>query len=158
MAQLEFGEAPDFELKDGNGRSWRLAGATSHKPLVLVFYHSECPTCEFAMPWIQEIYGRGSGQIWGISQDDPETTRAFVRQTGLGFDVLIDDEPYAVSSAYGIEFVPAIFIVEENGRIAWSDYGFSRQTFDRIAAAVGSPKTPWRDDVPVRRPGCRSKN
>lgn len=158
MAQLEFGEAPDFELKDGNGRSRRLARATSDNPVVLVFYHSECPTCEFAMPWIQEIYSQGSGEIWGISQDDPETTRSFARQTGLGFEVLIDEEPYAVSSAYGIEFVPAIFIVEDNGRIAWSDYGFSRQTFDRIAAAVGSPGISWSVDAPVRRPGCRSKN
>ena len=158
MGQLEIGEAPDFELKNCDGRLRHLIGPMSDKPQVLVFFHSECPTCDFAMPYVQEIYRQGSGIIRGISQDDFETTRSFVRLAGLEFEVLIDEEPYAVSSAYGIEFVPAIFIVGSDGRIAWSDYGFSRHTFERIAAAVGSRDIEWKDDVPVRRPGCRSKN
>ena len=87
----------------------------------------------------------------GISQDDLQTTQLFARQTGLEFEILVDKEPYPVSSSYGIEFVPAVFILERDGRIAWSDYGFSREAFDRIASAVGGPAIAWPERIPSTR-------
>src|SRR5262245_18512563 len=106
MSQLLIGaRAPDFQLHDANGRTHHLADALTRGAVALVFYKSACPTCQFTFPFIQKIFSRGGDRagltLWGISQDDPDETREFKQQNGIGFDLLIDEYPYAVSDSYG---------------------------------------------------------
>ena len=57
MSQLSIGiKAPDFELYDVAGQSYRLADALDEGPLVLAFYKSACPTSQFTLPYLQKIY------------------------------------------------------------------------------------------------------
>jgi peroxiredoxin len=88
--------------------------------------------------------------LWGISQDDPDETRRFARQHGLTLDILIDDHPYSVSSAYGLKFVPAIFMIQPDATISLSDYGFTKASLNHIAGY--SFFTP-DDGLPASRPG-----
>jgi peroxiredoxin len=138
MTQLAIGTcAPDFELRDSEGRAHRLSDALAHGPVVLAFYKSACPTCQFTFPHIQKIVatlGKAAPwTLWGISEDEAGETRAFSEQYGLTFDVLIDEHPYKVSAAYGLEFVPAIFIVQPDGVISLSDFGFTKASLNEIA-------------------------
>jgi peroxiredoxin len=105
MTQVPVGaQAPDFELWDSEGRSYRLSEALGRGPVVLVFYKASCPTCEFTFPFIQKIVetaGRSAGwKLWGISEDEVDETRAFAGRNKLTFPLLIDEHPYAVSAAY----------------------------------------------------------
>src|SRR5215471_3712244 len=154
--QLPVGEAaPDFSLATVNGEGFRLSEAVAGGPVVVAFYKASCPTCQLTFPFLQRIYAQSRNdprfRIIGISQDDIEETKAFIQQEGIGFEVLIDEHPYAVSSAYGVEFVPTIFIVGENGKIELSDYGFSKATLSEIGKPVEvfSPN----DGLPATRPG-----
>ena len=155
MSQLAVGtQAPDFELKDAAGRSHRLRDALARGPVVLAFYKSECPTCQFTFPYIQKIFDRVRNNapwtLWAISQDDAGETRSFARQYRLTFDVLIDEYPYPISTAYGLQFVPGIFIVQQDGTIAVSEFGFSKLALNRIAGfEYFSPN----DGLPATRPG-----
>ncbi len=155
VKQLPAGvQAPDFELRDAGGRSHRLGTALRKGPVVLVFYKGSCPTSQFTFPYIQRIFA-GAGQDWGaqlwaISQDDAEETRRFATEFGITFDVLIDDYPYEVSSAYGIHSVPSVFIIEQDGKISFSDHGFSKASLNRIA---GSELFTPNDGLPASRPG-----
>src|SRR5215470_16274167 len=122
MSQLSVGsKAPDFELNDVHGRSYRLSEALALGPVALIFYKTSCPTCQFTFPYIQKIFeraGKARGwTLWGISEDDEDETREFVKQQGLTFKVLIDEYPYPVSAAFGIEFVPGIFLIRPDGKI-----------------------------------------
>src|SRR5258708_5139585 len=122
MSQLRIGvQAPDFELNAADGRSYRLADALARGPVALVFYKSSCPTCQFTFPYIQKIFSQAGNSagwtLWGISEDDAQETRAFAQQYGITFNLLIDEHPYAVSSAYGLEFVPGIFLIQGDGTI-----------------------------------------
>jgi peroxiredoxin len=155
MSQLSIGtKAPDFQLTDSEGRTHRLAEALARGPVALLFYKSACPTCQFTFPFIQKIFSKLSDQagvtIWGVSQDDVEETREFARQHKLTFDLLIDEYPYEVSSAYGLQFVPGIFLIQPDGKIRVSEYGFTKAGLNQIAGFEFFTKN---DGLPATRPG-----
>ena len=155
MSQLSIGtQAPEFELNDANGRPYRLADALAQGPVALVFYKSECPTCQFTFPYIQKIFaqvGKTAGwTLWGISEDDASETRHFAKQYGITFDLLIDEHPYAVSAAYRLEFVPGIFLIQPDGKIIVSEFGFTKAGLNRIA---GFEFFKPNDGMPATRPG-----
>jgi peroxiredoxin len=155
MSQLAVGSrAPDFELKDADGRSHWLSDALARGPVALVFYKGECPTCQFTLPYIQKIFekvGQKSGlTLWAISEDDAAETRRFVKENGLSFDVLIDEYPYDVSAAFGMEFVPGIFLIQADGTISASEFGFTKAGLNQIA---GFEFFTPNDGLPAVRPG-----
>jgi peroxiredoxin len=170
MKQLPAGaRAPDFELSTPEGISRSLRQRLAGGSVVLVFYKSACPTCEFTLPYLERIHAAsGAGQqsgLLGVSQDDATDTRRFIRDLGLTFEIVIDEYPYDVSSAYGLEFVPAMFIIEPDGVVRFSEAGFSKDALNEaarvLAGAAGQPEvrlfTP-DDGLPSFRPGCRARN
>ena len=158
MPQLSSGlAAPDFELPDTTGKVHRLSEGLKSGPLALVFYKSACPTCQLTLPFVQQIekeFG-GNSRIWGISQDDVKESVDFARHFGLGFRILLDDHPYPVSSAYGLEYVPTIFIVNPDGKIELSDVGFSKDALEEVAQLADPSMQLFAPDdkLPSRRPG-----
>ncbi len=155
MSQVSIGvQAPDFELADIHGKVHRLSDALSRGPVVLAFYKSSCPTSQFTFPYLQKIFtraGKTAGwTLWGISEDDVDETQAFAHQHGITFDLLIDEHPYAVSAAYGLQFVPSLFLIEPDGTISLSDHGFTKSGLNRIA---GFEFFKPNDGIPATRPG-----
>ena len=155
MSHLAIGmPAPLFELNTADGRSRLLREALEQGPAVLAFYKASCPTSQFTFPFLQQIYskvGKTAGwTLWGISQDDPAETTAFTEQYGITFDVLIDEYPYPVSSAYALRNVPALFMIQSDGIISLSEFGFSKTALNRIAGLEFF--TP-NDGLPASRPG-----
>ena len=155
MSQLSIEQgAPDFELHDMNGRSHRLADALARGPVALAFYKSGCPTCQFTFPYIQKIFSKAGKTadwtLWGVSEDDTDETRRFAKEYGITFDLLIDEHPYAVSAAYGLQYVPAIFLIQPGGTISVSEFGFTKAGLNRIA---GFEFFTPNDGLPEARPG-----
>src|SRR5215471_12888431 len=79
MSQISIGkQAPDFELKDFNGKTHRLSDALASGPVALIFYKGECPTCQFTFPHVQKMFSRvgktAGWTLWGISEDDSDET------------------------------------------------------------------------------------
>jgi len=155
MSQLSVGnETPDFELNDVDGRSYRLSEALAHGPVALAFYKASCPTCQFTFPYIQKIFDRVGLRegftLWAVSEDDADETKDFIQQHGLTFHVLIDEYPYPVSAAFGMEFVPGIFLIQPDGKITVSDFGFTKAGLNQIAGVdFFTPD----DGLPATRPG-----
>ena len=118
--------------------------------MVLVFYKSTCPICQLSLPFVQQLKTR----VWGVSQDDLKESVGFAKHMGLGFPILVDDHPYPVSSAYGLEYVPGFFIVGTDGKIELSDYGFSKDALNTMAGLAGPvPLFAADDKLPARKPG-----
>ncbi len=162
MSQLSIGiKAPDFELYGVDGHSYRLAHALDESPVVLAFYKSACPVSQFTLPYLQKIYAHGKKKdmrfkMWGVSQDDESETRAFAKRFGIGFNLVIDEYPYSISAAYGLEFVPGIFIVHPGGLITLSHSGFHKSELEEIATLAGQPPLQLferGDRIPDHRPG-----
>ena len=138
--------APDFKLAQlespGTPGAVSLSELLPTGPVLLAFFKSSCPVCQMTLPYLERIHrGRApqSLAIYGISQDEPETTREFNAEFGITFPTLLDTEEsqYPASNAYGISHVPSLFLVERDGTIAWSLEGFNKREFEAVAGRVG---------------------
>jgi peroxiredoxin len=147
--------APDFtleRLRKGSGGSAGRAELLREAPVLLAFFKSSCPVCQMTLPFLDRVYrGRtpGSINIYGVSQDDPETTREFCAEFGITFPMLLDTEEggYTASNAYNIAHVPSLFLLDRDGTIAWSLEGFNKREFVALAAQAGV--TPFQPDENV---------
>jgi len=130
MATVAAGkQAPAFELTGLNGKSYRLVEALQHGPVLAAFFKVACPTCQYAFPFVERIYRqlRPQGvQVWGISQDDARSSERFAREYGVTFPILIDDYPYETSRAYGLRYVPTLFLILPSGQVDLMSDGFAR--------------------------------
>lgn len=146
--------APAFTLELAGGGSRSLAGILREGPAVLAFFKVTCPTCQLALPYLQRIRG-GQLQVYAISQDDAARTQEFQRMFGVELPVLIDPAAakYPASRAYGIQFVPSVFLVEADGRISMTAESFDRRAYEELARRAGRPMFGPEDRVPAYKPG-----
>ncbi|MBI4462820.1 MAG: TlpA family protein disulfide reductase [Acidobacteria bacterium] len=156
-------KAPDFTLTGLDGKKYSLAQALAQGPVLLAFFKESCPVCQFALPFIERIHRGGNSQggihIWGVSQDDQRDSRAFAREYGLSFPVLLDESGYPVSNAYGLTNVPTLFLVEPDGQIALTSIGFNKAEIESVAHRMGQRvgkklvAFPPGENVPDYKPG-----
>ncbi|MGB8065629.1 MAG: TlpA disulfide reductase family protein [Candidatus Sulfotelmatobacter sp.] len=128
--------APEFDLPTLDGKRFSLRGELMRGPVVLAFFKVSCPTCQYALPFLQRLhktYGDKGVKLVGISQNDAKETAAFNRQFGVTFPVLLDDiNRYPVSNAYGLTNVPSIFWIAQDGEIEVTSVGWVKADFDEI--------------------------
>ncbi|MGH9406295.1 MAG: redoxin domain-containing protein [Terriglobia bacterium] len=130
--------APDFKLSSTTGEQGGEFQLSAHrgKNVVILFYPLDfTPVCQSELAAFEgEIaqFGSAGTQVVAISTDTVFTHKAFQRELGgVSYPVASDRWPYAgIATAYGV-FPPskhsipyvndrAIFIVDKNGKIAWS--------------------------------------
>jgi peroxiredoxin len=159
MPVLEKGAtAPDFELTDLNGKTHSLDDLKPGDLLLAVFYHRDCPICQFSMPFVGNIaraVRSERSKVWGISQDDAHDSLEFARDKGLEMPVLVDAAPYPVSGAYGLTNVPTLLLIDSQRRVIDQCVGFSSEDFLRIAhtladnAGIAPPDVFGGQEVPA---------
>lgn len=109
--------APQFELKDLNGKVWSLNNLKG-KIVILNFWASWCDECKEEKKAIQNFLNKNT-QIDDVVfvtilfKDDPKKVREMVNRLGYTFPVLVDDG--TVSRVYGIKGVPETFLIDKNG-------------------------------------------
>jgi peroxiredoxin len=134
-----------------------IPGLQLGKRALLVFFETDCPTCQLALPYLNALSG-DSVQVIGVSQDDDAATREFVRQLKIGYRVELD-RGLKISRAYDPQSVPTMVLLDEKGQIARTLAGFDKQGLNELAAAVGhSPIAPMDDGAPAWKPGCSSRH
>lgn len=128
---LPAGEAaPDFELPDPDGRPVRLSDFRG-RPVLLVFYPLDfSPGCSRQLDlYQQEIdeFERRGVQLLGISVDSIYSHGAWAAVRGISFPLLADFQPRGeVARRYGVFRQQdgfsdrALFLIDAEGRIAWS--------------------------------------
>ena len=137
MAALTPGtQAPDFTLPSMDGNPFSLRAALARGPVLATFFKISCPTCQYALPFLQRIYqahGNKAVTIVGISQNSKKDTALFIKEYGIAFPVLLDDtSSYPVSNAYGLTNVPTIFWIAQNGEIEISSVGWIRKEMEEL--------------------------
>lgn len=108
--------APEFSLKDLNGKNVRLSDFRG-KVVLVNFWASWCPPCKMEIPGFQKIYAAYKDKgftIVGISIDD--VSPSFIRDMGMTYPVVMADDK--VIRDYGnISGIPTSFLVGWDGRI-----------------------------------------
>lgn len=150
--------APEFELQDLAGRRHSRSEISAGKPVLLAFYKVGCPTCQYTFPFLERIYrGRANGDIamYAISQDDLESTREFDREFGMTLPTLLDTEEagYPASNAYGLSYVPSLFLVEPDGRISVAIAGFDKKGMEELGRRFGKEPFEPGEYVPEWKSG-----
>jgi peroxiredoxin len=129
-------KAPEFELKTLDGKRFSFREELARGPVVLAFFKVSCPTCQYALPFLERLYkayGHKGIKLVGVSQNDAEETVAFCKDFGVTFPMLLDDaRTYPVSNAYGLTNVPTIFWVSQDGEIEISSVGWVKADFELI--------------------------
>ena len=152
-------KAPEFELKTSDGKRFSLSTELAHGPVVLVFFKVSCPTCQYALPFLERLhkaYKNKGVTLVGVSQNDANETAAFCKDFGITFPMLLDDtRRYPVSNAYGLTNVPTIFWIAEDGEIEVSSVGWVKADFEQVnrkMAEIGktTPAAVFRSGEDVR--------
>jgi peroxiredoxin len=111
--------APDFELLDSNGKSWRLSGQRG-KVLFINFWATWCSVCKTEIPHKESLSKKMEGkpfQMFGmLFRDDPENLIPFIEEHNITSPTLIDPDN-KVAKIFGITGVPETFIIDREGII-----------------------------------------
>lgn len=100
-------QAPEFALRNSNGKLVRSADLLSIGPLILKFFRGRwCPYCVTELEAWRELYGRLREQgalLVAISPQTPRQSDFMVGQHGLPFPVL-SDPGNAIADKFGLVY------------------------------------------------------
>ena len=112
--------APDFILKDLNGRKFRLSDFRGKQPVLIIFSATWCGFCREEIPHFKAIhtgYAKQGLEIANVDiQESKEKVAKFTARYGLPYRVLLDEDA-AVAGIYDIRGVPSMVLVDPNGNI-----------------------------------------
>jgi peroxiredoxin len=131
----------DVQMGDLTGKVCSTADARKKGMLVLAFFDTTSPACRVALPYLQKLADayKESGKltVWGVSEDDADTTRAFAQEHGITFPILLDYDRYH-TLVWGINTFPTIFLSDGGGVVQRKVNGWSRAAINDISAKVAA--------------------
>jgi len=124
-AELEGMDVSAMTLEDESGRMVALSEFNG-SPVVLNFWATWCLPCRVEIPELAAVYPElvEEGKVLvGVNvQESWPDIEKFRGEVAMPFPVMRDNG--MLSSALGITLIPAMVIVDENGRIEKMIYGF----------------------------------
>src|SRR5215813_10776609 len=138
-------------------RAPAIPGLQPGKRALLVFFETDCPTCQLALPYLNALKN-DSIQVIGLSQDDEASTREFVRQLKIAYPIELD-RGLKITRAYNPQSVPTFYLLDGNSQVQQTLVGFDKAGLNELAAALGhAPIAPADDGAPAWKPGCGSRH
>lgn len=133
FSAAEVTEAPDFSLKDMNGKQVTLSEFKG-KALILNFFATWCPPCRAEIPdfiKLQDAYAAKGFSVIGVSLVGASESKEFALKAGVNYPILIDDNK--VSNLYGpIRSIPTTFIIDKDMKIVKKYMGSrSKEVFEK---------------------------
>lgn len=115
---------PDFKLPALGGANVSLSSLLG-KPIVLDFWGSWCPPCRMAIPELVRLHAAYEGEVGflGIALNDKrEAADSVARELGVEYPILLGTND--VAKAYGIRDIPALYVLDAKGNLAFTETGF----------------------------------
>jgi peroxiredoxin Q/BCP len=120
--------APDFELKDARGETFRLSDVKGSKNIVLYFYPKDdtrgctAEACSFRDQY--EVFREQGAEVVGVSSDDEASHQKFSDKYSLPF-VLLSDQGGTVRKLYEVPktlgLIPgrSTYVIDKEGIIRY---------------------------------------
>ena len=118
-------QAPDFTLKDGEGRDWRLSDQRGRVVVLLFYPGDETPVCTKQMCSVRdnwEEYQQTGAEVVGVSTDSVESHKKFAEHHSLPLRLLSDPdrrvaEDYGAKSWLPGRAARAVVVIDADGRV-----------------------------------------
>lgn len=129
----------DIQMTDLSGKVCSTLDARRKGMLLLAFFDTTSPASRVTLPYLQKLADayKESGKltVWGVSENDEATTRAFADELGVKFPILLDRDRYH-AMVYGLSGLPAIYLADGGGTVLRKLTGWSRAAMNEISAKV----------------------
>ena len=128
MTEKERKAAPEFELKDADGKTVRLSDYKG-KVVLLDFWATWCGPCKIEIPWFIEFERHYKDQgfaVVGVSMDEEGWTvvKPFVSELAINYRILQGND--STADLYGgVNALPTTFLIDREGRVAWRHEGLA---------------------------------
>jgi peroxiredoxin len=126
--------APDFALKDADGKTVHLADYKG-KVVLLDFWATWCGPCKIEIPWFTDMEHKLKDkgfEVLGVAMDDNgwEDVKPFLASMKMNYRVVVGDDTTA--QAYGgVDSLPTTFLIDKQGKIAAIHVGLTgRKEFE----------------------------
>jgi peroxiredoxin len=145
--------APDFTLKDGEGRDWRLSDQRGRVVVLLFYPGDETPVCTRQMCSVRdnwEEYRRTGAEVVGVSTDSVESHKKFAERHSLPLR-LLSDPGRRVAEMYGAKsWLPgraarSVVVIGADGRVRHNKaqtLSLFRPRDDEVLAAIRAAQAP----------------
>ncbi|KAF1710512.1 thioredoxin family protein [Pseudoxanthomonas kalamensis DSM 18571] len=138
--QPKVGDIPPQEL----GTQWKgdLVNLADHrgKVVIVTFWASWCGPCRKELPVLahfQKTVGRDALQVFAVNFKEPKQDFKAVLRANSKFDLdYIHDAEGTVSDRYGVQALPNMFMINQDGRIAHVHRGYSEKSLPGIVEEV----------------------
>jgi peroxiredoxin len=122
-------EVPELILKDQSGRVVDLREYRGDVVLVS-FWATWCRICRQELPWFGEFEAKHSSKgftVIAVSTDEEgwKAVSPFFESLKMDFKVVLDDG--TTSKRYGLDVMPAAFLIDRNGRLAAKYIGLANR-------------------------------
>jgi peroxiredoxin len=142
-AKFKPGErAPDFTLRDLEGRELRLSSFAGSKVVLLAFWSLRCGACLQEVPYLERIHAdyrsKGVAVISVVTDGtDASASKEIMKDIGVSmtYPVLLDPD-FAVSDTYTNFVVPHTLVIDRTGVIRYLHTGFEKGTEKQYEAAL----------------------
>jgi len=136
--------APDFSLKDADGRTVKLSDYRG-KVVLLDFWATWCGPCKIEIPWFIDLQRRNKDrgfEVLGVAMDDDgwESVKPFVSEHGVNYRIVLGNDQ-AVQNYGGVDALPTSFLIDRDGNIAAVHVGLApkKDFIDGVEALLQSP-------------------
>jgi len=151
--------APDFTLRDADGKTVRLSDYRG-KVVLLDFWATWCGPCKIEIPWFMDFERKHKDRgfsVIGVSMDEEgwDAVKPFINGLAINYRVLLGNDGTADAFG-GIEALPTTFLIDRDGKIAATHVGLtSKGDFEHgIEELLQSPASnSTRVSVPAQRAG-----
>lgn len=135
-------------------------------PALIAFFKADCPACHLALRYLDGLSrSLGSGDhVVAVSQDERASTDKLMRSLGAELPLRFDRD-LAASAGFGLEAVPALFLLDRSGRVLASSQGFDKADLNRLGGELATlldvpdPELARTGDGnPDFQPGCVSRH
>lgn len=94
------------------------------------FWATYCKPCKIEIPLLEKLSARHGDKVKvllvSIDKEGQEFVQSHVAEKGYKCTVLLD--PYQrTAQKYGVKAVPALFLVDREGKIQYAHYGYDKQ-------------------------------